>query len=150
VQVSILDEAKYRVVHDFPGGAPALAPLVNMNSNTLSNKVNDRQDSHHLTVDEAVAIQNATQDFRILYAEAMLLQHVCLPIDDYAGISDIELLNAYASYHAECGETAVAIMDALEDGEIKRHEVERVRREMFEDFQRGLAFLARMEALCDE
>jgi hypothetical protein len=54
--VSPLDEAQYRVVHDFKGGVVALAPLVRMNPGTLSNKVNPSVETHHLTVDEAVAL----------------------------------------------------------------------------------------------
>lgn len=147
---SLLDSAKHSVVHDFKGGAVALAPLVNMNSMVLSNKCNPNQDTHHLTVDEAVAIQNATKDFRILRAEAATLNHVCVPVGDFEDVSDVELLTLYAAYHAELGETAGAIMEALADGDICRAEVDLVREEMFEDFQRGLEFLSRMEALCED
>ena len=147
---SLLDAAKYSVVHDFKGGAVALAPLVNMNSLTLSNKVNPNQETHHLTVDEAVAIQNTAKDYRILNAEAALLGHVCIPLRDFAGVSDLELLNAYAAWHADVGETAFAINRALEDGKVTRAALNEVKREIHEDVQRAFEFYARLEALCDE
>lgn len=115
---SLLDEAKYPVVHDFKGGAVALAPLVRMKPGTLSNKVNPSVETHHLTVDEAVAIQHTARDCRILVAEAHLLGHTCIPLGELASVSDVALLDAYARYHAKVGETAAAIRAALADGRI--------------------------------
>jgi hypothetical protein len=149
-EISDVDQAKYEVVHDFPGGAARLAPLVAMRPGTLSNKVNPFQESHHLTVDEAIALQHATQDYRIFYAEARALGHVTVPVGDYAATSDVELLNAYAAFHREVGETAKEIQRALADRRITTAELTAIRREMFEDWQRELELLNRLEALCED
>jgi len=146
---SPLEEAQYRVVHEFPGGAVKLAPLCGMRPGTLSNKVNPEYDGTALFVSEAVAIQHTAQRFDILYAEANLLNHTCIPLGDFSRVSDVELLTAYARYHAEVGQTAVAIGESLEDGRITRTEFERIRAEGFEDIQRFFEFLARLESLID-
>jgi hypothetical protein len=145
-----LEAAQYRVVHEYPGGARALAPLVGMNAGTLSNKVSPSVETHKLSLQEAVAISHATGDFRILLAMAQLLRHICLPLTDFDGVSDAELLDLYAGYHKELGETAEAIQAALADGQVTRRELNRVKAEFHEDAQAGFEFLQRLEGLCDE
>lgn len=148
---SDLDEAKHRLVHEHPGGAKKLGPLVGINPGTLSNKVNPAMEHHHLTVDEAVRIQAVRRQYDVLHAEARALGHVCIRIEGYEGISDIELLDAYAAYHADVGQTAQAVRDALEAGHsVSREAVQRVRRELYEDTQAGFEFLARLEALIED
>ncbi len=147
---SDLDEAKWRLVHEHPGGCKALGPLVGINPGTLGNKVDPEQDRHHLTVDEAVRIQAVRRRFDVLHAEARALNHVCIELRDRSGTSDIELLDAYAAYHAEIGETAQAIRDALGSGKgIAREHIECIRREIFEDAQAGFEVWARLEALAE-
>jgi hypothetical protein len=144
-----LDHAVYRVVHDYPGGARKLAPLVGMNAGTLSNKADPAMPGHQLTVRQAVAIQHATKDLSILRAEAQLLGCAVVPLSKFEGVSDLELLEAYAQWNAEIGETAAAIRDCVANRRITREAVRRVRREVYEDAAHGLAFLERLEALVD-
>lgn len=147
---SDLDEAKHRLVHDHRGGAKALGTLVGINPGTLGNKVNPAMESHHLTVDEAVRIQAVRRAYDVLHAEARALNHVCISLQDHTGISDLALLDAYAAYHADIGQTAQAIRAALTSGDgITRAAVEKVRRELYEDATAGFEFLARLESLID-
>lgn len=145
-----LERAMYSLVHDHEGGAPALAPLVRMNPGTLANKVNYRMDSHHLTVDEAVQIQLVRRAFPVFEAEARLFGFITVPVPRLRNVSDMQLLDAWADWHADIGETGAEIKKALQDGRITRAEIDAIRREMFEDFQRELELLQRLEALCDE
>lgn len=147
---SPLDEAKWSVVHDFPGGAPKLAPLVTMRPGTLNNKVDPGYDGTSLFLEEAIAIQHAAKDYRILFAEAAILNHTVIPLGDFSQVSDVELLTAYARYHADLGDTAAAIHDTLRDGRVTRAEYNRVRQQGFQDIQCFFEFLARLEALIDE
>ncbi|MFI9653949.1 phage regulatory CII family protein [Guyparkeria sp. GHLCS8-2] len=144
--VSNLDAAKHAVVHDFPGGAVALAPLAGMNPGTLSNKVNPTIDSHHLTLSESVTIQAISQDYRILHAEAAMLGHAAIPLPKPGNCSDVELLNAYARWTKDIGETAAAINEALE-GDIDEKALAAIHREMHEDFARALELFARFKQL---
>lgn len=145
-----IDKAIYGLIHDQKGGATQLAPLVNMNPGTLANKANPAMENHHLTVKEAVAIQYTTQDFRVLAAEAAALNHAIVPLGNFEGVSDLELLTAYANYHSEIGQTAIVIAEALNDIRVTRQEFQAVHKEFFEAVGTGLEFLNRMEALIDE
>lgn len=147
---SSLEEALHRVVHDFPGGAVALAPLCGMRPGTLSNKVNPDYEGSSLFVAEAVAIQHAAQHFDILYAEAALLHHSCVPLGDFSHISDTELLTVYAQYHAKLGELSSTVARAIEDGRITRRECAQVKAAGFAAIQGFFEFMSRLEALVDE
>lgn len=146
-----LDEAVFYTVHDFrkgkQRGAVALAPLVNIRPGTLSNKANPEQE-HQPTLHEGVLIMRAAKDFRILYALCSILDHtIPIPVPDLSDISDMQLLDAYANYHAEIGETSQAIREALADGEISEAEFDRIAREMDEDQQRQHELRMRLRAL---
>lgn len=148
---SDLDEAKWTVVHSHAGGAKALGPLVGINPGTLCNKVNPSMETHHLTVDEAVRIQAVRRCYDLLHAEARALGHVCVRLGNHEGMSDAALLDVYAAYHADVGETAQAIRDALASGcGVSREAVARVERELFEDARAGFEFLARLKALVED
>lgn len=144
-----ISEAQYRLVHDYPGGAKPLAQRVGMNAGTLCNKVHPAM-QHKLTVDEAVALQAAAEDYRLLYAEAQALGHACVKLGDFSTTSDIELLDAYAAWHAEIGETAQAIRDGIAAGRLTADLVQKIKREAHEDACRAFAFIARLEGVCDE
>jgi hypothetical protein len=145
-----LDRAIYGLIHDQPGGALGLAPRVNMNPGTLANKANQAMKHHHLTVKEAVLIQHTTQDFRLLAAEAALLNHAVVPLGNFEGVSDLEILTAYANYHSEIGQTSIVIAETLNDIRVTRDEFNTVRAELFESVSAGLEFLNRLEGLIDE
>lgn len=147
---SPLEEAKHAVVHEYRGGAVALASRLGMNPGTLSNKVNPDVHTHHLTVDEAVAIQNVARDTRIIAAEAAALDGVFVPLKRPEHVADVHLLEAYANYHAEIGQTAQALKDALADGRIERREYQRIHAEAFEDAAAMFSLLHRLEALVQD
>ena len=145
-----IEKAIYSLVHDQKGGATQLAPLVNMNPGTLANKANPAMEHHHLTVKEAVAIQNTTKDFRVLAAEAAVLNHAIVPLGNFDGVSDIEILTAYANYHSDIGQTSIVIAEALNDNRVTQLEFQSVRGEFFKSVSTGLEFLNRLEALIDD
>lgn len=147
VHMDAIDEAAYALVHDYPGGAPALAPRVGMNVGTLLNKANPSQEKHQLTVREALAIQVHRRATTMIDAEARVLGGVFVALGRFEGVSDTELLSLYATYHAEIGETAAAIREALDDGRIERAEYQRIEREAFEDAHAMLELLARIRGL---
>jgi len=155
---SQLDQAKYNVVHDYNKAHPdksrrgplGLSPLLGRSPNVISNKVNPNSEAHHLTVDEAVAIQNAAKDYRILQAEAAALNHVCIELADFSGVSDVELLNAYARLHKEIGDLAATFSDALEDKRITRREFSDICKEGDDIVQAFYELRARVEGLVDD
>lgn len=142
-----IDEAGYALVHDFPGGAPKLAPRVGMNVGTLLNKANPGQERHQFTVREALAIQSLLGVTTMIDAEAQVLGGVFIRLGPFAVVSDTELLNLYAKYHAEIGETAEAIRAALDDGFVSLAEYERIERECFDDAKAMFELLGRIRSL---
>jgi hypothetical protein len=107
-------------------------------------------ETHHLTVDEAVSIQYAARDCRIHEAEGVLLGRASIPVGDFSDCSDVELLDRWAHWQTELGETARELRQALAAGRVTHEQIRRVRREMFEDFQAALGVLDRLEGMVDD
>lgn len=73
--LSIAD-AVYYTAHRYPGGVHALAARMARSGDTLTHKVNPNNTTHHLTLDEAVMIQELSGCAFILQAEARRLGYV--------------------------------------------------------------------------
>jgi len=144
-----IDQAIYDLVHEGTTAA-RLALLTNMNAGTLCNKASFSMDNHHLTVKEAVLLQNTRQRYDVLHAECAALDHACIPLGDYSGASDMELLDAYANYHKEVGDMAGEISRTLALKSISAGQIGRVRKEFFESVQAGLALIERLNGLVEE
>lgn len=146
-EVSNIDKAMYAVVHDFPGGAVALAEQAGMkNGNTLSNKVNPTMDGYLLGLKESIPIQRVANDYRILHAYNAALNHVAIRLPDVSTYSDMGLLDAYAAWTADIGQTAEAIRQALDAG-VTEDELATIYREMHEDFARAYELFARLKTI---
>lgn len=144
-----LEEAQYQVVHEFPGGCVKLAELAGMNAGTLANKVNPGMATHKLAVAEAITLQTIAKDYRILYAEASALNHVAIALGDYAALSDVELLNAYAKLHQEIGDVAREIAKAFADRKLSAAEFSRITDEMDQTVRAMFELRARLKAVVD-
>jgi hypothetical protein len=144
--IDALDQAIYDTVHQYVGprgrvGAVALAAQVGMHPGTLNNKAYPGHDGQ-LTLRESIPIQLQADDFRILATYAAELGHAVIPVGQFDDCSDMELLDLYAAYHAELGETATSIRDLLAADQIDKKALNQVRREMLEDQQAGMALLS--------
>lgn len=71
-----IDDAVYHTAHKYPGGVHALAARMARSGDTLSHKVNPNNTTHHLTLEEAVMIQELSGCAFILQAEARRLGYV--------------------------------------------------------------------------
>lgn len=151
--IDALDQAAYETVRDYRTsdggrGAAALAPRVGMKAGTLRNKVYIDHDSQ-LTLRESIPIQRTTGNFAILSTYAACLDHAVIPVGDFSGTSDVELLELYCNYHTELGQTAAALCDAVKSGRISTDQFVTLQREMLEDIQAGMALLARVKSLTE-
>lgn len=150
--IDALADAIYRTVHNgHPRGAVGLGPLIGVRASYLQNKADPSHDAE-LTLRESIPLMRETGDYAILATLAASVDHAVIPVGDYSKTSDAALLDLYCEYHADLGQTAEAIREALgkADTRITRADVRRVRREMLEDIQAGLAFLARLESLAED
>ena len=144
-----IETAAYDLVHDYRGGAKALASKTNMNAGTLQHKVNPSMETHHLTLKEAVMLMLVTQDFRLLHEICSLLDHACLCSKQYTGMADAEFLNHFSHAVSELGGMASAIHHALEDGKITTTEIRTVRKETLEAIAAMASIPARLEGMSD-
>jgi hypothetical protein len=149
-----VQRAAWRTVHEFrrgaQSGANAIGPLVGKAPGTISNEVNPDVPSHKLGLDDAVALQHATADYRILGAMASSLHHIAMPLPDYAPCSDVELLIKFSEWQARMGRTCEHIHDALADSKITQAEADRVRRAGHHQMRAFFEFLHRLETLVEE
>lgn len=114
-------EAAYRVAHDYrPDGAVGLARRMGKNPGTLLNKLNPGQETHHLTLGEAVALSLAAGDTRVAEAFAFELGGVFIKLPAKGAASDLELLNLMLQRDERSGAFSRTVHRCLEDGHISR------------------------------
>ena len=116
-------DAAYRVAHQFPGGVPALAQRMGMSPNTLSHKVSLTNESHKLSLSEAVYMQHVANRFDILYAMAESLGHVCLAAPE---MGETEVTGILATVGAEVGDVFREVQRVLADGRVTPSERRKV------------------------
>lgn len=117
--VQDVDDAAFRIAHQFPGGVPALAQRMGVPASTLNKKVNPNDESHRLSVRDSLHLQLVAGRYDVLYAMASSLDHVCLHMpDETAGEVGMRL----ARVGAEVGDVFRSAQKALEDGRITPNE----------------------------
>lgn len=142
-----LDKAAYDTVHDYKNprtgkkGAVGLGQVVGMPHSTLQNKVNPAMELQYLGLKEARALMLASGDHRILHQLAQDLGEACFPLPTSDFVGDLDVLEALTKWQAEIGETAQKLRDIYADGSVDAEEVEELRREGIEDFEKFLALL---------
>ncbi|MCP1289841.1 hypothetical protein NK214_06510 [Chromobacterium sp. S0633] len=112
-----INAAAYRLVHDYPGGAHALAARVGKRGQVLINEVNPHNTSHKFGLADAVDYSEVADNPVVLFAFAERMGFVCMP-SKFAGPQDrspILALSGLISAHGDVGE---AVSQALEDGRI--------------------------------
>lgn len=130
--MSVIDAA-YATVHDHPGGANALAPRFvtraggSMSPAVLCSKVDQKKDSHHLTLVEADKLMSFTGDLRILHALARSQGHVCVRLERDIEVSDMAVLELVALVWQGQGDVGEALHEMLADGRITSSEMDHFR-----------------------
>lgn len=140
-------DAAYRVAHDFPGGAVALARVLGKNPGTFLNEVNPGQDTHKLGVGDAVAATIAARDFRILSAFADSCGHLVFPKPPLSCVSDAALLDLFLKRDTALAAFASVIRQALEDGGISAREFNAIKVAGNEYAATVLEIVTRLEGL---
>ena len=120
--MNILDAA-YHTVHDFLGGASALASRMGIKSPAvLNSKVNPNTDTHHLTLVEASKLMALTNDYRIL--QSLNAQHgkVAIDLPDIPENRDTALTDLVLSFGMKGGNVYTLFKEMMADGRITRGE----------------------------
>lgn len=150
-----LDQAAYDTVHGYRDarsgrrGIGPLADMIGMAPSTLQNKTDRKQEFANLNVKEVRALMLATGDYRLLETLAHGVGYAAVPLPSVASTADMDLLDAWAQWSAEFGETAQTIKAALDDGRVTTDEIARCRQELIEDFEKGLGILDVLKGMAE-
>lgn len=106
-------EAAASIASDF--NVSEIARVMAKSPTTLSNKLNTNIDSHVLTLQEAIAIQNITNDSRILNAWAYSEGKTVIDLPD-VGLSDEELADQVLHLQEASGDFAKSVRLSRADG----------------------------------
>lgn len=118
-----ISDAAYAVAHDYRGGTDSLAPRIGMSGAMLRNKVNPNNDTHKLTLVEAVRMTDAADDERILHAWASSRNSVLVRLPEPTEQPDNEeLLSLFMRLTTEFGALAQRHQEVTEDGEVDDRE----------------------------
>lgn len=118
-----ITDAAYNTVHDYPGGASAIAPRLGIKSPAvLNSKVNPNTDTHHLTLAEASKIMAITGDFRIL--QSLNAEHgkVSIDLPVIPEFRDIALTDLVLSIGMGGGDVCAVFKEMMADGRITQGE----------------------------
>ena len=146
-----LDDAIHKTVHEYTdgnqSGAVALAPAINMNAGTLTNKANPGMELHQLSLRESVPLQNHAKDYRILHSYSYSLGHASYPLGDFKTTSDVELLDLTLKFVKEVGDVSEELRKSLADGDITQSEFNRIDKQMCEAVQAMAELRCRVKGL---
>lgn len=108
-----VSDAAYHTAHSFPGGVPALASRMGKSPDVLMSKVNTNNTTHHLTLKEAVAMMDVTENDAILRAMA---DHRGYDLMRTIPANTDDLQSLYWQASAAFAEYLAAVTDAMTDG----------------------------------
>lgn len=118
-----ITDAAYNTVHDYPGGANALASRLGIKSPAvLNSKVNPNTETHHLTLMEASKLMTLTNDYRIL--QSLNAQHgkVAIDLPNIPECRDTALTDLVLSVGMGGGDIYALFKEMMADGRITRGE----------------------------
>ena len=122
--MNIIDAA-YNTVHDYPGGASALAARMGIKSPAvLNSKVNPNTETHHLTLAEASKLMALTGDFRILQALSVEHEKVAIDLPEIPECRDMSLTDKVLCIGMKGGDVMSLFREIMTDGRITQGEVE--------------------------
>ena len=124
-------DAAYHTVHDYPGGAPSLAPRMGKSPHTLNHEVTGNGSAKLGLVDAAKVCQ-LTGDYRILYTFAEACGHVCIPLPAGSESDVGAVLEQLAQASREFSELCAEVCSSAADGSISDNELDRISRERLE------------------
>jgi hypothetical protein len=140
----------YRVVHNYPGGVPAMAARMGISKHVLQNKVNPNNSTHHTTEKELEEIQMYADSDEIAKEFAGQRSMICIHIAKHEGASDKELFDLIINMEREKTDWLNSIQKALADGVIDPVEFKRIKKESMDHLSAVAEFASRIESIVQE
>lgn len=119
--------AAFNLVHNYPGGAVALAPMLGKNPATLSHEVSPHYPTAKFGLEDAVKASVWTGDRSIASAFASQVGCMLVPLPQVAG--DLNGFEALSKMAKEFGELVGEVGDTVSDGKVTPNELKRVQAE---------------------
>ncbi|MET6758964.1 phage regulatory CII family protein [Pseudoalteromonas sp. NCIMB_1079] len=123
-----------------------IARKIGVGEKILINKLNDNCDSHHLNLQQAVAIGDVTNDHRVLNAWAYSLGKTIIDLPD-VGLSEEEFADQVLKVGEASGGYCKAIRLAREDGIIEQSEFNDIQSKALEAIVSILHVTAELEQM---
>jgi hypothetical protein len=145
-----VSDAIYHAVHDYKGGAVALAPRMGLAVSTLENMANPNLPSHEFNLRRLDQLLTFTEDYRPL--DALCAKHggVFVRTAGFKGIADDALLETLGRLGKEFGDVCGSMNAALADGRVTEKECASFEREVYELTQAAHELVARLRALVEK
>jgi hypothetical protein len=143
-------DALYHTVHDYPGGAEALAPRMGLASSTLQSMANPNLDSHGWSVKRFKQVMHLSNDVRPLEAICTEFNGIFVRLTSGDGRPLDEIYRDLTRLGKEFGDIPRLVTAALKDGRIKQKEFERIKREVMELQQAAAAVVQRLEVMVEQ
>lgn len=143
--LSVIDAA-YHTAHSYPGGVGPLALRMGLSHSTLNHKVSLTNNTHHLSLQESVLMQQMAQDFKILHSMAASLGHMAIRVET----SEAPTMGEVARMVREFGELLTRVTEATADGTVTANEMRRVQSEAMDAISSIYSVLSSVRALVPE
>lgn len=144
-----ITDAAYATVHDYPGGSESLAPRMGSSAAVLRNKVNPNNETHHLSLAEAVKAVDITNDDRILEAWAESRGYALVKMPQIFECCDSAIVEMMGKAWETHGDVGREITKTLEDGRVEFNEVARVESRIFAHAQVLFNLAARLRGMAE-
>jgi len=138
--------AAFNLVHDYPGGATALAPLLGKSASTLNHEVEPNYATAKLGLADALKLTMLSKDRGILNAFAMACHCMVLPLPSSPEGIDDDTFTSVTRMAREFAEVISQIAEVTADGAVSDNELGRVEREAAELVAAVQAVLAALQA----
>ena len=124
--------AAFNLVHDYPGGATALAPLLGKSASTLSHEVDPNYPTAKIGLADALKLTLLTKDRGILNSFALASHCMVLPLPACADGIDDDTFKGVTRMAREFAEVIGQISEVTADGAVTDNELRRVEGEAAE------------------
>lgn len=118
-----LQMACYHAVHDYPGGAVAIAAMAGMNAPVLQNKLNPNTTTHVVNLRDLQSICELTRDERILQTVCSYYNAAYFLMPDISGVDEGSILDKSAALTREVGELMQQVSQSVRDGAVNDDEI---------------------------
>lgn len=143
-------DSLYDLVHDYPGGAPALSPRMKLATSTLLSMANPNCESHDWPLKRFEQAMALTGDIRPLEALCQEFGGVFVSIGRFDHLPPGRVLKEAQHLSKEFGDVSVQLAEILKDGSVTPREVEQLRRQVYEMQQAGAALMRVVELICEK